>query len=57
MHEDDHERSDADQSHTDDVQPHGQPAHGTAEQVEGSLVLIQELLIPGGHNQTDRREP
>lgn len=46
MHDHDHQCGDADESHADDVQPHGQPAHGAAEQVERRLVLIQQLLVP-----------
>ena len=51
VHEDNHECRDADQSHADDVQTHRQPAHGTAEQVEWSLVLVQQLLVPGRTNE------
>lgn len=52
MHEDHHQGGDADQSHTDDVQAHSQPPHGTAEQVERSLVLVQQQLVP--ENKTYR---
>lgn len=45
MHQDHHEGRGADQSHADDVQTHRQPPHGTAEQVERSLVLVQQKLV------------
>lgn len=46
MHDHNHQGCDADEGHTDDVQPDCQPAHGTAEQVERSLVLVQQTLVP-----------
>lgn len=46
MHDYNHQGCDADEGHADDVQPDSQPAHGTAEQVERSLVLVQQTLIP-----------
>ncbi len=53
MHEDDHQSRDANESHANHIQTHSQPAHGAAEQIEGSLVLIQQLLIPG-RKHTDK---
>lgn len=50
VHQDHHQGGDADQSHADDVQTHRQPAHRTAEQVERSLVLVQQNLVPENNN-------
>ncbi len=57
MHEDDHQSCDSNEGHANHIQTHSQPAHGTAEQIEGSLVLIQQLLIPGRKHTKSINQP
>lgn len=48
VHQNHHQGGGADQSHADEIQPHRQPAHGTAEQVKRGLVLVQQELVSAG---------
>lgn len=45
MHEDDEKCYSSDKRDADEVQADSQPTHGTAEEVVGSLIGVQQFLI------------